>query len=76
MRPVVRGASPQAGDFKNYRDAFAELAGRIGMFCSYCERRIATQLAVEHIQPKALYEHLQGRWDNFLLGCVNCNEQP
>jgi hypothetical protein len=32
-------------------------------------------LAVEHIQPKdpALYPHLAGRWDNFLLGCVNCN---
>ena len=45
------------------------------MFCSYCERRIPTQLAVEHIQPKGLpaYAHLQGRWENFLLGCVNCN---
>ena len=45
------------------------------MFCSYCERRIATNLAVEHIQPKGLpaYENLKGRWENFLLGCVNCN---
>ena len=75
MRPILRGASPQAADYDNYRDAFPDLAGRIGMFCSYCEHRIATQLAVEHIQPKGLpaYEHLQGRWDNFLLGCVNCN---
>ncbi len=75
MRPVLRGDSPQAVDFTNYRDAFGELASRIGMFCSYCERRIATQLAVEHIQPKGLpaYEHLKGRWENFLLGCVNCN---
>ena len=75
MRPVLRGNSPQVPDYDNYRDAFGELAGRIGMFCSYCERRIATQLAVEHIQPKGLaaYTHLQGRWDNFLLGCVNCN---
>jgi uncharacterized protein (TIGR02646 family) len=75
MRPVLRGDSPQAVDYDNYRDAFGELAGRIGMFCSYCERRIATQLAVEHIQPKGLpaYAHLQGRWENFLLGCVNCN---
>jgi hypothetical protein len=32
-------------------------------------------LAVEHIQPKGLaqYEALVGKWDNFLLGCVNCN---
>src|SRR5271157_2553705 len=75
MRPVLRGNSPQAADYDNYRDAFGELTGRIGMFCSYCERRIPTQLAVEHIQPKGLpaYAHLQGRWENFLLGCVNCN---
>ena len=75
MRPVHRGASPQADDFANYRDAFGELVSRMGMFCSYCERRIATNLAVEHIQPKGLpaYAHLEGRWDNFLLGCVNCN---
>lgn len=75
MRPILRGSSPQAGDYGDYRDAFPELASRIGMFCSYCERRIVTQLAVEHIQPKGLpaYAHLQGRWDNSLLGCVNCN---
>lgn len=75
MRPVLRGASPRTEDYANYRDAFEELASRIGMYCSYCERRIATQLAVEHIQPKAIpaYAHLKGRWDNFLLGCVNCN---
>ncbi len=75
MRPVLRGQSPRSVDFDNYRDAFTELASRIGLFCSYCERRIATQLAVEHIQPKGLaaYSHLQGRWENFLLGCVNCN---
>ena len=75
MRPVKRGASPQTGDFKNYRDAYADLLSRLGPYCSYCERRIATQLAVEHIRPKGLpaYEHLIGRWDNFLLACVNCN---
>jgi uncharacterized protein (TIGR02646 family) len=75
MRAVFRGSSPQAADYGNHRAAFPELSGRIGLFCSYCERRIATQLAVEHIQPKILpaYEHLKGRWENFLLGCVNCN---
>ncbi|MCA9178466.1 MAG: HNH endonuclease [Planctomycetales bacterium] len=75
MRPVNRGASPQDDDFDDYRDAFPELASRLGFYCSYCERRIATNLAVEHIQPKKLpqYEHLEGRWENFLLGCVNCN---
>ncbi|MDB5310310.1 MAG: endonuclease [Gemmataceae bacterium] len=75
MRPVFRDASPLAGDYEEYRDSFPDLVGRIGAYCSYCERRIATNLAVEHIQPKSLpaYTHLKGRWDNFLLGCVNCN---
>ncbi len=75
MRPVTRGKSPRTADYAEHRDAFGELSARLGLFCSYCERRIPTQLAVEHIQPKGLpaYEHLKGRWDNFLLGCVNCN---
>jgi uncharacterized protein (TIGR02646 family) len=76
MRPIVRGASPQAEDFVDYRDAFGELAARIGLFCSYCERRIATQLAVEHIQPKGGPHgrpDLEFRWENFLLACANYN---
>lgn len=30
---------------------------------------------MEHIQPKGLPEYtaLEGRWENFLLACVNCN---
>ncbi|WP_306481023.1 HNH endonuclease [Limnobacter sp.] len=75
MRPVQRGGSPQATDFTDYSDAKGFLVSRLGLYCSYCERRVATNLAVEHIQPKGLpaYEPLEGRWDNFLLGCVNCN---
>lgn len=75
MRPVQRGISPQATDFSDYADAKRFLVPRIGRYCSYCERRVATNLAVEHIQPKVLpaYSALEGRWDNFLLGCVNCN---
>lgn len=75
MRPVRRGASPIAGDFDPYSKAQRYLISRLGGYCSYCERRVATQLAVEHIQPKGLaaYAHLIGRWDNYLLGCVNCN---
>ena len=63
------------GDFADYEDAKPYLISRLGPFCSYCERRIATNLAVEHIQPKGLpqYAALERRWDNFLLGCVNCN---
>jgi uncharacterized protein (TIGR02646 family) len=75
MRPIRRGGSPQPDDFTDYRDALPHLVGRLGSYCSYCERRIATNLAVEHIQPKnlAAYRHLIGRWENFLLACVNCN---
>jgi uncharacterized protein (TIGR02646 family) len=76
MRPVTRGASPQANDYNDYRDAFGPLVGRIGPYCSYCERLIPTMLAVEHIQakdPAGPYSHLVGRWTNYLLGCVNCN---
>lgn len=75
MRPIERGASPIVGDYGDYRTAFVELQARLGPYCSYCERRIPTQLAVEHIQPKdaSLYPHLIGRWDNYLLSCVNCN---
>ena len=75
MRPVSKGTSPVTGDFADYEDAKPYLLSRLGHFCSYCERRIATNLAVEHIQPKGLpqYAALERRWDNFLLGCVNCN---
>lgn len=75
MRPVRRGASPIAGDFDPYSKAQPYLISRLGGYCSYCERRVATQLAVEHIQPKGLpaYVHLIGCWENYLLGCVNCN---
>ncbi len=75
MRPVQRGVSPEATDFSDYTDAKADLVSRLGSYCSYCERKMPTNLAVEHIQPKGLsaYLPLAGRWDNFLLGCVNCN---
>lgn len=75
MRPIRRGASPIVGDYKDYRDAKPDLVARLGLYCSFCERRIATNLAVEHVQPKGLaaYAQLIGRWDNFLLACVNCN---
>jgi uncharacterized protein (TIGR02646 family) len=75
MRPIRRRASPRAHDYSNYADAQVELIARLGPYCSYCERKIATNLAVEHIQPKGVpaYAHLIGRWENFLLACVNCN---
>ena len=75
MRPIRRNASPRDGDFDDYTAAKPYLISRLGSYCSYCERRIVSQLAVEHIQPKgrSQYGHLKGRWDNFLLSCINCN---
>jgi len=73
MRPIQRDANPIVGDFNDYRDAFPYLASRIGFYCSYCERHIVTDLAIEHIQPEELYPTLIRRWDNFLLACKNCN---
>lgn len=76
MRPIRRGASPQNSDFDDYRKAKPSLVSRLGNYCSFCERRIVTLLAVEHIQPKdGSYgcPQLVGCWGNFLLACVNCN---
>src|ERR1035441_7545384 len=71
MRPVDRRAGPAA--YTKYQDAGPDLQERLGAYCSYCERQIETNLAVEHIRPKTLAAALQTDWSNFLLGCVNCN---
>lgn len=78
MRPVSKGDTPkdENGDdkiFKKYSSARRYLIDRIGEYCSYCERKIETNLAVEHVKPKALNPLLELKWSNFLLGCTNCN---
>lgn len=86
MRPVRRNTSPISHDYSDYKDAKTELVSRIGSgwsngnhvasYCSYCERPILTNLAVEHIEPQKGpngQPQLKGRWTNFLLACVNCN---
>jgi len=71
MRPINKGETPRT--YKRYQDAQTDLVTRIGKYCSYCERPIKSSLAVEHIQPKSKYPNLERDWDNFLLGCSNCN---
>ena len=71
MRPVDKGVAPQS--YPQYRCAQRDLVERIGDYCSYCERQIETNLAVEHIQPKSRVPALHNKWSNFLLACVNCN---
>jgi uncharacterized protein (TIGR02646 family) len=72
MRPVDKGTAP-AATYANYAAALPDLEQRLGRYCSYCERYIATNLAVEHVQAKSLVPALALTWSNFLLACVNCN---
>jgi uncharacterized protein (TIGR02646 family) len=71
MRPIDRGPAPK--DYDDYREAKQDLANRLGCYCCFCERRIATCLAVEHLAPQSKYPDLVNQWHNFLLACVNCN---
>jgi len=71
MRPVDKGGAPAA--YAKYQDAGFDLQGRLGDYCSYCERQIETHLAIEHVQPKSHVPSLSTEWSNFLLGCVHCN---
>lgn len=77
MRPVDRGSPPTDENgvpltFARYPDAKYYLVERLGPFCSYCERRLATDIAVEHLEAKSTGGAWVD-WDNFLLACRNCN---
>lgn len=80
MRPVNKDNPPKDAKgneiiFTKYQHARRYLIDTIGEYCSYCERKIVANLAVEHIEPKSILknEHLELEWSNFLLGCTNCN---
>lgn len=72
MRPVNKGGATQR-TYKTYQEARPELLERLGQYCSYCEIRLESALAVEHVLPKEKYPQLELDWDNFLLACSNCN---
>ena len=76
MRRIDRGPWPvdDAGNpkrFHPYGKAKADLSGRLGEYCSYCER--PGDLHVEHVVPRSRRPDLEDEWSNFLLGCGNCN---
>lgn len=71
MRPIFRGPAPHI--YAKYQDAIGDLEDRLGRYCSYCERYLPVSLAVEHVAPKSREPALCRIWDNFLLGCTNCN---
>lgn len=71
MRPVDKGND--LGEIKPYQNAQQPLTERLGEYCSYCERWIASGIHVEHKQPKKEYPETEFLWRNFLLACGNCN---
>lgn len=78
MRPIERGPAPRDENgteriFANYKSARGALISCLGEYCSYCEMRLASSLAVEHVHPKDSNPELELIWTNFLLACANCN---
>lgn len=77
MRPITRGDIPIENGipikFAHYGKALPHLVDRIGLYCSYCGKRIENSPAVEHICPKSVDPSLKLDWNNFLLACKNCN---
>jgi hypothetical protein len=85
MRPVIKWDWPQVNgsnkQYSPYGTAKEDLITNLGPYCSFCgERGYFSALDVEHVQPKnyveggvKVYAHLEEDWNNFLLGCKNCN---
>lgn len=71
MRPIDKGND--LGEIKPYENAQQSLTERLGEYCSYCERWIASGIHVEHKKPKHDYPKDEFQWNNFLLACGNCN---
>ncbi|PJN89603.1 HNH endonuclease [Bacillus sp. mrc49] len=78
MRPIDKGTIPldQEGNpvqLEFYQQSRGHLITRLGAYCSYCERYLGGNIAVEHIQPKSKKPNLELDWENFLIACNNCN---
>ncbi|WP_367156139.1 HNH endonuclease [Methylomonas sp. HYX-M1] len=71
MRPIEKGTD--LGEINPYERAQQPLIERLGEYCSYCERWIASGIHVEHKKPKNEYPETKFSWNNFLLACGNCN---
>jgi hypothetical protein len=71
---VLRGPAPQeAQTWTHYGDASRQLSDAIGFYCSYCEVPLKSASHVEHKLPKLSHPQHELEWDNFLIGCPNCN---
>lgn len=77
MRPITRGDVPTRNgatvEFTHYSKALPHLVDRIGLYCSYCGKKIDNSPEVEHMCPKSVDPSLTLDWNNFLLACRNCN---
>ena len=70
MRPISRGLAPKR--YTQHGDAYPDLCDHIGRYCSYCEAPLKNG-EVEHVLPQHHFPALALSWNNFLLGCKNCN---
>ena len=86
MRPITRSdkfdASGNPVEYNPWGEAKRELVAEIGSYCSFCCKKLTrSALHVEHIYAKnyedssgaKIYDYRKYHWNNFLLGCVNCN---
>lgn len=73
MRPVDKGNQPYIF-IKNYQEALPYLKQRLGSYCSYCEMKVSTNLAVEHKESKKSGGD-KTAWENLLLACTYCNSR-
>ncbi|MFN0199971.1 MAG: HNH endonuclease [Bacteroidia bacterium] len=73
MRPVHKQKNYLT--YTQYGDAKPLLINQLGQFCSYCERYVNPEsaLEVEHVLYKDKYTRLETSWRNFLLSCKHCN---
>ena len=59
--------------YADYKETKLPLVGNLGPYCSYCERQLlASDLAVEHIEPKSK-NGKETEWADFLIACNVCN---
>lgn len=75
MRPVdISRYTDNQVTYRPYGAAKEDLIQALGPFCSFCEREgFSSALDVEHIENKNQNPGKENDWDNFLLGCKNCN---
>lgn len=72
MRPVTRGAPPDAATWEAMSP---QLQQRLGRYCSYCEFPVRHTPHVEHIVPKERFPAWRDRWDNLVVACSHCNSR-